>query len=391
MIKIALRPNLIYPIYLIIWTFLRKIISILLSELFHFKGSLIYTILMFFGEILGGLFIFKYQKNFFGDNNSQKKKAIHKKYALIQKNSKMKAKDGFIEIYFLIFMTGFFDFFEFILSTYYIGKINKISSTLQIRLGSVLIVVSSLLYWCLLKFDLFRHHFFSMIIIGVLILLLILSEYFFQKFDGIITYKDLTNAIVFSVLSHMSMAFNNTIEKYLIEFDFINPFIILFRQGIIGLIFSIILAIVANPFKDLKDVFDNNSGGMITLFIFLLLLYTFFGALKNIYRMFTIMLFTPMNKHLADFIINPIYIIYYFSFGEDFIKDKEKNYFYFFTNLILLFVFDICGLIFNEFIILFCCGLEHNTYKTIARRASEIDELTNMSSEDEMTKLDDSK
>ena len=38
-------------------------------------------------------------------------------------------------------MTGFFDFFEFILSTYYINKIHKMSITLQTRFGVVLIVV----------------------------------------------------------------------------------------------------------------------------------------------------------------------------------------------------------------------------------------------------------
>ena len=40
--------------------------------------------------------------------------------------------------------------------------------------------------------------------------------------------------------------FDDVIEKYLIEFDFLNPFIILFRQGIIGIIFTIICAFIQN-------------------------------------------------------------------------------------------------------------------------------------------------
>ena len=123
---------------------------------------------------------------------------------------------------------------------------------------------------------------------------------------------------------------------------------------------------------------------MFTLFIFLLLFYTIFGALKNIYRMVTIMLFTPMNKHLADIIINPIYIIYSFSIGDDFINDGNPDYFYFFSNIILLIIFDICGLIFNEFLILNCCSLEYDTYQSIFERASL--ELNNYSEDDDTNK-----
>jgi hypothetical protein len=128
---------------------------------------------------------------------------------------------------------------------------------------------------------------------------------------------------------------------------------------------------------------------MFILFLFFLLLYSIFGALKNIYRMATIMLFTPMNKHLADIIINPIYIIYYFVADDDFKKYGEKNYFYFFTNLIILIIFDICGLIFNEFLILYCCGLDHNTYKTIASRASKLEEMDNYTKTDDEDEVED--
>ena len=64
MIKFALRPNLIYPLQLIIWNLLRKIETILISYLFNFSDSLVYTPLMFLGEFLSGLGIFLYQKKF---------------------------------------------------------------------------------------------------------------------------------------------------------------------------------------------------------------------------------------------------------------------------------------------------------------------------------------
>ena len=126
-------------------------------------------------------------------------------------------------------MTAFFDFFEFILSTYYIDKIHKISGSLQVRLGGVLIISSSLLYRFLLNIQMFRHQKFAFTLLALCLILLIISEYFFQEFDGIITSKDLSLAILFSVISYISLTFDDVIEKYLIEFDFLNPFIILFR------------------------------------------------------------------------------------------------------------------------------------------------------------------
>ena len=390
MIKIALRRNLIYPIYLIFWAFLRKIVSILISKLFNFSGSVIYTFLMFLGELIGGFVTFMYQYNFIKQKDIPKEMLKKFRFSLIEgQEIELKKLDGKIKIFFLVFMTAFFDFFEFILSTYYIDKIHRISGSLQVRLGGVLIISSSLLYRFLLNIPIFKHQKFAFILLALCLIILIISEYFFQEFDGIITTKDLSLAIIFSVISYISLTFDDIIEKYLIEFDFLNPFIILFRQGIIGIIFTIICALIENPFKGLKDVYDNNSGGMFILFLFLLLLYSIFGALKNIYRMPTIMLFTPMNKNLADIIINPIYIVYYFIEGKDFSKNGQRNYLYFFTNLIILIIFDICGLIFNEFLILFCCRLDHDTYKSITERAISLEEMNILNEDDEEIEIED--
>ena len=36
----------------------------------------------------------------------------------------------------------------------------------------------------------------------------------------------------------------------------------------------------------------------------------------------------------------------------------------------MLFVITICGYVYNEFIVLFCCKLEYNTHHEITQRAS---------------------
>ena len=391
MIKISLRPNLVYPIYLIISTFLRKIVTILISKFFSFKGSVIYTFLMFLGELIAGFLFYRYQTKFIEEKTKQNvlnSNKLSSKISFIQKESKMMRPDNVIKYIFLIFMTGSFDFFEFILSTYYISKFHKISGTLQTRLGGILMVFSSLLYWYLFKFPKFKHQILSIIILGLSIIILIISEFLFQTYDMILTVKNLALVIFFAILSHMCVAFNNTIEKYLIDYNFLNPFLLLTFQGIIGIVFTIICGIFENPFPALKNVYDDNSSGMFVLLLFMLLLYTLFGALKNVYRMYTIMLFTPMNKHLADILVNPIYIIYYFSIGDDFKLDGESNYYYFFLNLFLLIIFDICELIFNEFLILLCCGLEFNTYSSITSRASINEEMNQETDEQDIDNND---
>ena len=76
-----------------------------------------------------------------------------------------------------------------------------------------------------------------------------------------------------------------------------------------------------------------------------------------------------MTESLSNYILNPIIMIYRYILGDDFMVEGKKNLPYFIINLILSIIISFTGLVFNEFIILFCCGLEHNTYKQIIQRA----------------------
>ena len=79
-----------------------------------------------------------------------------------------------------------------------------------------------------------------------------------------------------------------------------------------------------------------------------------------------------MTVTLSNYFLNPIIMIYNFVSGNDFIIKGNKNFFYFFINLILSFIISITGLVFNEFIVLFFCGLEYNTYKQITKRSTAV-------------------
>ena len=72
-------------------------------------------------------------------------------------------------------------------------------------------------------------------------------------------------------------------------------------------------------------------------------------------------------------------MIYYFCSDNDFITNGNKNYAYFFINLIISLILSFFGFVFNEFIILFCCELEIDTHSQIVTRSIKEEEILNLS------------
>ena len=55
--------------------------------------------------------------------------------------------------------------------------------------------------------------------------------------------------------------------------------------------------------------------------------------------------------------------------GNDFIIKRNRNYLYFFINLFLSLTITLTGFVYNEFVVLFFCGLERETHDQISKRA----------------------
>ena len=62
-------------------------------------------------------------------------------------------------------------------------------------------------------------------------------------------------------------------------------------------------------------------------------------------------------------------IIYYFIAKDN----NDNNLYSFIINLLISIITVFCSLIYNDFIILFCCGMEHNTHYEVSKRARAID------------------
>ena len=160
MIKLAARPNLKYPLQLLLYNELRNIEAILVYSLLKFGDSLVFTPLMFLGEFLSGLIIYLYQ-------NKLVKKNIFKvagpdKYMnleLIKTEQHLKKIDSIQKIIFILFCCALFDLVQFVLAINTPQFIN-VSASVSSRMGGFLTIFDALFYYFVLRLPIFRHQFF---------------------------------------------------------------------------------------------------------------------------------------------------------------------------------------------------------------------------------------
>ena len=371
MIKFALRNNLKYPLELLIFSFLRDLDNILIDYFFNFD-SLIYMSLMFLGEFFFGLIIYLYQTSFLNKNKGRK--SIRYKSITLIMNKGSLAKDSKTKIIFLVFIAGFFDFVQFMISLY-TPKFLYISGSLESRLGGFLTVFDALFYYYVLKLPIARHQYFSLIIIGICLILVVITEFIFQKFNIFLTYGLFALVFLLTFVVQFCSAMVDSIEKYLFEYNHLNSFLCLLLEGLFGFILSFIHGLFNNPLDDIKIFKQNNSTSDFSILILLLILYLILSGLKNSFRVTTTKIYSPMTTTFLDYILNPFYMIYHFSFGDDFLSNEYRNYAYFFINLIISIIISFFGFVFNEFIILFCCKLEKDTHQQIVKRSMVEEEI----------------
>ena len=171
MIKFALRPNLIYPLQLIIWSFIRSVERELIGQFFSFKVNLTFLPLMFFGEFLFGGIIFLYQNQYLKKKKKRDEDTTAINFMSIEliDNSEtiMNARDKDYKIVFLIIIKAFFDFVEFVLSVEILPKFLNTSDSIENRLNGILIILQALFYSYILSLPILKHHAFSLKIISI--------------------------------------------------------------------------------------------------------------------------------------------------------------------------------------------------------------------------------
>ena len=249
-------------------------------------------------------------------------------------------------------------------------EIAILSPTSDQRLSIIQTITSSLLCICALKFKIGKHHIFSLIAMSICLFIILILDIIYLSRGTDAGKFFLAYPLVFIRLSFVS--FIDVIERYLVEYNNINKFKILSTEGIFGVILCIIFALVEekNPFKEMNKTYTQlNDRWKKFLMIFFLILYSILSAGINIYKLICNVIYTPIVKSLSAYLLNPLFIIYYFIWENDFKSKGEKNYFYFILNIILSLIIDFFAFIYNEFFILYCCKLEQGTHFAISNRA----------------------
>ena len=159
-------------------------------------------------------------------------------------------------------------------------------------------------------------------------------------------------------------------------------------EGIVGFILSCIYCSFNSPFNELIKYKSKQTASKFTLLIFCLILYIILNGLKSIFRLVTIKIYSPMASTFMYYILNPINIIYLFVSGQDFISNGKSNYIYFIMNLLMSIILSFCGCVYNEFLILFYCGFEHNTHNQIMIRSNTESDIGNLYYEDDENSSD---
>ena len=367
MIKIGFRKNLLYLFLLVVSFFLRRTLEIILDEVTGLHNSLIFCFLMCLGQIIGGALIYCYQKSFF----EKKEKILDKKiiYELIQTERELRMSDDISKIRLLVFFAAFFDLEEFIITDIFIPKIADLSKTITLRLCCIMTITSSLICTYTLKYKIGRHQIFSLTILGMISLIIIIIELIYRS-----KINDIGNHIIsyFLVLFHyFFISLTDVIERYLVDYDYINAFEILMLEGIASFIITAIYSIFINPFKEISIVYKRIEASNFILLIFLLFLFIVLSAFINIYKILCNILYSPMAKSLSCYFLTSIFIIYHYINKNDFMINGEQNIIYFLMSLVFSVLIDIFGLIYNEFFILKCFGLSKETYDGISVRAKE--------------------
>ena len=388
MIKIRLRKNLLYLfVYYIASIINCNIIRSSIFNLSHYYQLLIFDFLYPLENIIGGLVVFLYQK--YSTRKKEKPKFFGIK--LIQ-NKKNNVTDGKFKKIILIFFASYFNFYGSLISTKFSNDLSPWSlSSMKMRLSSIQIIISTLICIYALGFEIKRHHKISLIVMGIFMLLLFSTDIIYINLNnsGYLKSRNLRRAIFeyFLILHYyISYSFGDCIEKYLVDYNYMNPFIILMFEGIFEFLMTPIFLLPIGMFPHNAFTKIKKLG----IFIFLFILYNLLQVIINIYRIYCNVIYSPMARSLIDYLLNPFINIVAFFLAND----SFNNHAYLIIIEIECIVLSFFGCIFNEYIILYCCGLERETQDEIAVRANnqfqnELDDIKDTFRTNDIAENDD--
>ena len=386
MLKFGFRNNNFYPLMLLLFIFLRILVEkILKAHPYKEDIDFILSFLIFFSQSLIGAIIYLYY-------NCKKKEPTQEPIITGKRISKIgtvtlimnksyEINDSRFKKISLIIFASFFNFVGSIIRSddaINFGEKEENNSQLEIRIRSIQIIISSLLCYFTLRLNIYKHQKLSLIIISLFLVFLIIIELIIAS-----NKKNKILSMLIVIISCLSRAFLDVTEKYLFDYNYINILSMLIYEGLIGIFLFIIFFIVNKSYQtEGRNILIDMShfNWQLITFILLIILYTVISGFRNAYRVTTNKYYSPMSRALFESTLDPFLFLYnfltFYSYDEG-----SKKWIYFSTVLFCLLVIAFFSLVYNDFIIFYCYGLEYNTYSEINRRIN-LDNARRLESED---------
>ena len=251
--------------------------------------------------------------------------------------------------------------FCFLYRTFFYGQIADFEYEKQSMLIFFDIGFYILLSYLILKQSLYKHHYCSMILMGLILLIL-----FILTIKYIVIGKEFVIATFYFAFYSFSFGLYDILTKKYMNDFYKTPYFIMFMIGIINtallLIFDIFAYFLNRDISGIIIGFQKNINSALNVFYFIgTLIFEFLWVLGI---KLTIYYFTPCHFSLLE------YIAEYISYIKFVIESDED--FYSTTNVIIFTIAYIinffCCLVFNEVLILNFCKLDFNTKKRIQER-----------------------
>ena len=262
-----------------------------------------------------------------------------------------------------------------------------VSSTIQLEMKALPVFCIALLNKYFLKYPFYRHHLVAVIIIFIGFITILIFHIIFDPIN-----EDLkTTLILVAIVSLLKVlrAIKEMLDTYILQERYVSPFLLLFYQGIIGVIISMIfIAIGQNVQCSNYERWDYCVNGYYesigTFFaitrdvgsIFLVIGFILCIICIEVCRMQTKKYLTTIHRGLscsASAIFSWFFFLNLLSFGS--LSSLQRVY------EIVGFFFILLGeLIYCEVIIFYFGGLDENTKKEIQKRQTvEIEQNINLS------------
>ena len=246
----------------------------------------------------------------------------------------------------------------------------------------ILLIVFSIFF---LGLKMHSHQIMSVVIVSICLIIFFIESLIYYKYN--IKIKELIIDIINYLCCQIFYCLIDVLGKKYLNKYIESPYLFLFKIGIIGLIPMTIYGIIAH-FKN----FDDKNLQIFKLFfdvpIYVYLIELLFSVLYKLGAWLTIYYFTPCHYIIFN-TISDFFDVILSQFVND---DNESNEKYHPTQKITFFILYpiliFISLVFNEIIVLNCCGLNYNTKEEIATRG-EKDMHLNIIEEDNSNEFND--